>query len=902
MNEQRWQQIQAIFSSVVDLPIDEQSAIARELCDADLSLLDEVMEMLDEDRRANSLLDARLDQTAAAVLDFGQLPSTIQRQIGPYKLIRLLGEGGMGVVYLAERTDIGGQVAIKLLRDAWLSPMRRQRFRFEQSTLAQLNHPSIARIYDSSTLDDGTPWFVMEYADGHPLTDYWIQQNNQQLRSIRECLRLMRRVAEAVQYAHSHAIIHRDLKPSNILVLESGEVKLLDFGIAKHLNADEEAEHRTITGLRMMTLAYAAPEQLAGKPVGVYTDVYALGVLLYELLTGELPNRAYSSNTDLVQGSNSQLEKPSAVLRRGKDPKLPQLDNSEWADLDLLALKALEPDPARRYRSADALIRDMDAWLEGRTLDARPNDWSYTLSKFVRRNRNALMSVAAAILLVAATIVFYTVRLERARNEALRQAARTLRIQQFTESLFDGGDKSAGPSQDLKALQLLDRGRLEAASLANDPEMQADMQSTLGAIYQKLGKLDLAEPLLVSALDARRQTLGQTDPRVAENLIALGLLRKDQGKLDEAEALVRQGLEITRNAPQSAPAEIARCMVALGSVLEVRGKYDDAQPILEAALKLQPQNKTENKIESRIESKLGQHKEQATASTTENITELANVYFYQGKYQEAEKLNNQALAIDRRLFGDENPAVAQELNNLGAIAMNRGNYTASEDYYRRSLAITEAWYGADHPETAANLTALAQPLTFDKKESEAQALLERALAIQQRINGSVNATVATTQNQLGIVAFQAKRLDEARAYFTQAMETWKKLFGEQYPSVAVAYSNLGSVCLEKKDLACAETMYREAVTRFDKCSANSLNDAVAHLKLGRSLLRQNRFKEAEPETLFGYAYLGKNVKPTDRFMVVARKDLSLIYMGLHDQNKAAHYQAELAQADVKQSH
>jgi serine/threonine-protein kinase len=194
----------------------------------------------------------------------------------------------MGLVYLAERTDIGGQVAIKLLCDAWLSPMRRQRFRIEQLTLAQLNHPGIARSYDSNTLEDGTPWFVMEYAGGLPLTDYW----NQYGADLRGCLRLMRRVCEAVQYAHGHAIIHRDLKPSNILVSETGDVKLLDFGIAKQLTSEESDEHRTVTGLRMMTLAYAAPEQLSGGAVGVYTDVYALGVLLYELLTGRLPQRS----------------------------------------------------------------------------------------------------------------------------------------------------------------------------------------------------------------------------------------------------------------------------------------------------------------------------------------------------------------------------------------------------------------------------------------------------------------------------------------------------------------------------------------------------------------------------------------------------------------------------------
>jgi eukaryotic-like serine/threonine-protein kinase len=885
MDERRWQQIQEIFARAVDLPDEEQRSAVAEMCAGDEPLLSEVLEMLAEDAQANPLLDSKLDETARAVLDFGPLPSLVQREIGPYRLLRLLGEGGMGVVYLAERTDIGGQVAIKLLRDAWFSPMRRQRFRIEQLTLAQLNHPGIARIYDSNTLADGTPWFVMEYAEGLPLTDHWNKQCGAGGGSVRECLRLIRRVCDAVQYAHSHAIIHRDLKPSNILVSEGGDVKLLDFGIAKQLNS-EESESRTVTGLRMMTLAYAAPEQLAGRAVGVYTDVYALGVLLYELLTGRLPQRDFSSN--LQSGTNipgdknreGEIERPSAVVRRERPGMRGQLNRAEWADLDVLFLKALEPDPERRYRNVDALIRDLEALLEGRPLEARPNKLSYTIGKFARRNRRILSSIAAMLLLIAATVVFYTVRLEKARNAALREAARTLIIQQFTESLFDGGDKSAGPAMDLKAVQLLDRGTLEAASLGRDPEMQSDMRETLGGIYQKLGKLDLAEPLLVSALDERRKFLGGDNRKVAESLVRLGLLRKDQGKLDEAETLVRQGLEMNRrtesgSSPNIARADVAKAMVALGSVLEVRAKYDEARQVLESALKLQPQNG------------------EATEDTSENLSELANVYFYQGQYGLSENLNNQAMEIDRRLFGDKNPAVAQELNNLGAIEMNRGNYPASEAYYRRALAITESWYGTDHPETAANLTALAQPLTFDKHEPEAESLLERALDIQKRVNGPVNATVATTQNQLGILSFQRKQFDAARSYFTQAMETWKQLFGDKYPSVAVAYSNLGSVCLEEKNLPCAEKMYRDAVSRLDDSSANSLNDAVAHLKLGRALLREGRFAEAEPESLIGYKYLIKNVTPNDRFLLFARKDLAAIYDGLRNTAQAAHYRSEL---------
>jgi serine/threonine-protein kinase len=882
MNESKWLEMQEIFARAVDLPRAQQRPAVEALCADDPTMAEEVLELLEEDARANPLLDGKLGDTARTLLADEALPSFLQRQIGPYRFLSLLGEGGMGVVYLAERTDIGGKVAIKLLRDAWLSPMRRERFRIEQLTLARLNHPSIARIYDSNTLDDGTPWFVMEYAEGLPLTEYW--QRDADNRSIRDCLQLFHRVCEAVQYAHSHAIIHRDLKPSNILVAPGGSVKLLDFGIAKQLDFEErdiarQSSRHTVTGLRMMTPAYAAPEQMAGDAVGVYTDVYALGVLLYELLTGQLPHAAnplrVSAPGDSSATGHRPPEKPSQLIRREHPALRNQLTRSEWADLDVLTLKAIEHDPNRRYRSAGALIHDLDAFLSGRPLDAQPNKLSYTVGKFVRRNRRVLSGIAATLLLVAATIVVYTVRLERARNAAVQEATRTRRIQQFTESLFDGGDKSAGPAQDLKAADLLERGRQEAASLSADPEMQSDMQATLGGIYEKLGKLDMAEPLLVSALDGRRKALGSENRKVAGSLVALGLLRSDQGKLDDAENLIRQAVEMDRRVVPARDPDLAKAMVALGAVLEVHGKYDEARPVLEEALKLQPQNAD------------------ATAASAENLTELANVEFYQSRYDRAESLNQQALAIDRRLFGERHPAVAQQLNNLGAIAMNRGNYAASEADYREALSITEAWYGADHPETAANLTALAQPITSQGRLAEAQSLVERALAIQKRVEGPVNSTVATTANQLGLIAFRREQYAAAKGYFTQAMESWRKIYGPQHPFLAIGYSNLGSICLAQNDFPCAEKNYAEAVRRLDQVSKDSFNAAVAHLKLGRTYLREGNFAAAEPQDLIAYGYLSKQVNASNNYLISVRKDLASIYDSLHQPAKAARFRSEL---------
>ena len=853
MEKTRWQRVHEIFTGIVELPVADQGAAIKRRCRGDLELEREVRALLQEDVRAHAMLDSSLEETARTVLQEWSIPDHVQKQIGRYRVLKLLGEGGMGVVYLAERTDIGGLVAIKLLRDAWLSPMRRQRFELEEATLAQLTHPAIARIYDANTLEDGTPFYVMEYVNGIPITEYCREYQC----PVRERLRLFREVCEAVQYAHSHAIIHRDLKPSNILVGEDGLTKLLDFGIAKQLDAN--SEHKTVTNFRMLTPAYASPEQKSGAAVGVYSDVYALGVLLRELLTGESPAN--------VGGASSVT--PSLALKQKSSVWLDELTRTEWRDLDALSLKACEEQPERRYATVDALIRDLDCFRDARPLAAQPPRFGYTFSKFVARHRTSLVAFSAVLALMLGMAGFYTWRLAQARELALQQAARTRRIQQFTESLFDGGDKSAGPSKDLLVTDLLQRGRQEAANLSGDPEMRADMEETLGSIYYKLGKLDAAEPLLTSALQQRRKEANRDSEKLANVVSMLALLHKDQGNLDAAERGAREAIEIESRGRTTVGGS---GIVALGRILNIRGKYDEAITDLRKGLPLQTQG---------------------SIGMADNLTELANAYFYKGDYPTSEKLNRQALGIYIKDVGSQHPLVADIHNNLGAIEMNRGDYTASEADYREAVAICEHWYGPNHPETAANLTALAQTLSNEKRDDEAEQLLMRALDIQKSSVGPVSSTVATTINQLGLLAFNRNQYPAARSYFTQAQNIWRQLYGENHQFVAVAYSNLGSVCLDEKNYPCAEQNYREAVRRLDHNAPGTFNAAVAHLKLGRALLREGRFAEAAPESEGAYAFLEKNASPTNRYIKAVRTDLAAIYEGLKQPTKAAEYRAEL---------
>ncbi|MGE5100925.1 MAG: serine/threonine-protein kinase, partial [Deltaproteobacteria bacterium] len=418
MDPSRWERLQSLFHAAADLPPAEQRAFLDAECADDASLVADTLALLAEDARSESMLDRGVAVAADRLLTHAPFSPSSAR-FGPYRITRVLGEGGMGIVYLGIRDDLGTLAAVKILRDAWLSPARRERFASEQRTLAQLNHPLIARLYDADTLPDGTPWFVMEYVEGLPLTEYCTAHS----RTVAGRLRLFRDVCEAVQHAHRHLVVHRDLKPSNILVTDDGTVKLLDFGIAKQLESlDGSPDHKTRTALRLMTPAYAAPEQIRGDRVGIHTDIYALGVIMYELLVGHLPfdvsNRAPSEVEAIILQHNP--ERPSvAAGRAGKhtpaDASARSASRSQWADLDVLCLTAMHKDPQRRYATVNALIRDVDHYLKGEPLEARPDSASYRLGKFVRRNWEVVAAASLVFVIIVSMAVFYTVRLTTAR-------------------------------------------------------------------------------------------------------------------------------------------------------------------------------------------------------------------------------------------------------------------------------------------------------------------------------------------------------------------------------------------------------------------------------------------------------------------------------------------------------
>jgi len=884
MDSTHWEKIQALFHDAADLPESEQRAFLNAACGSDDGLIAEVLGLLREDARDSSLLGRDVGEVAHQILR--EAPS-LPKEIGHYRLQRVLGEGGMGVVYLAEREDLGSLVAIKVLRDAWLSPARRERFTSEQRMLAQLNHPSIARLYDADTLADGTPWFVMEYVEGVPLTEYCSRQTC----SIDERLQLLRSVCEAVQYAHSHAVIHRDLKPSNIFVKSDGTVRLLDFGIAKQIENLEVAGSnqidQTLTGLRLMTPAYAAPEQIRGERVGIHTDVYSLGVILYELLAGKRPfdlSNLTPAEAETVIVEHDP-EKPSVAARQiagrpsTSDPSgmnSLSVGKAAWADLDVLCLTAMHKDPQRRYRSVEALMRDIDHYLNAEPLEARPDNFTYKLGKFVRRNKRAVASAALMLVVIVSMVTVFTLRLAKARDAALAEAARTARIQRFMVNLFQGGDEAAGPSDDLRVLTLLDRGVQEAQSLSGEPEVQAELRQTLSGIYQKLGKFDRADSLLLSALDQRKQLFGADNRAVADSLVALALLRSDEAKYEEGERLARDGLDMTkRHLPSNHPA-VANATFALGKVLEGRGNYDRAIQVLDEAVRLQSSPGV------------------PTADLAASLSELANSHFYTGHYDISDALNRRVLTMQTQLYGERHPMVADTLLNLGSIQFQLGNYVEAERYNRKALDIVQSWYGRNHPETADTMTILGQSLTYQQRYDEAAVLLQQSLGILEHLHEPVPNKVAYALNELGNVAVRQGKLDDAATYFTRALDVYRSIYGDKHSRIGIAESNLAGVYVARKEYVRAERLFRDALQIYAQTlPADHLTVGIARIRLGTTLLGEHRFDEAQQESLAGYEIVKKQTSPTVKWLQTARKDLMAESVALHEPEQEKKFRAEL---------
>ncbi|MEZ5293226.1 MAG: tetratricopeptide repeat protein [Vicinamibacterales bacterium] len=832
MDRDRWDRIQDLFLEALDLPVRDRRAFVLGAAGGDADLVDRVQRLLDADATP-AFVDAEVGEVARDVLEGGSAAApAVGETIGPYRLTRALGEGGTGVVYVATREDLGHDVAIKILRDAWVSERRRGQFLREQRLLAQLNHPAIARILDAGVLAGGTPWFAMELVDGVALDEYCRSRAVDRARIVR----LVREVGAAVQHAHERLIVHRDLKPTNIVVTVDGQPKLLDFGVARQIEA---AASRGVTGgLRMLTPAYASPEELRGETPGVQSDVYSLGVILRELLAAAGPEA---------------FHRVSWLGRRAH-----RFDRTADRDLDAVCRTATAADQALRYATVDALVRDLDAWLDGRPLAAGPASAGYRLRRFVSRNRRAVAAGALIAASFAGVAAVAAARVATARAATEAAAVRAERRLQFLLDLFDGGGRGEAPPADLRVLSLLDRGVREADLLASDPEAQADLFNTLGRVSLELGDLDRADRLLSDALAVRRATADADPAGLVTGLVAMADLRRVQARLDDAERLAHDALaEADRRLREDDPVRLA-AVTAVGRVQGDRGDYTSAIATLERAIALYPPG--------------GATERDAAVA----VKALADDYFYVGDMARAETESRRALEMNGRTRGSQHPEVGQALINLGAIASARQQLPEAERFLRDALAIIETWFGRQHPQTASAQTSLAQVLYKLAKYDDAQALLDEAVETQQRVFGPLHPKTAFVHNEAGLLAFTADDLARAAREFELAAAGYGTAAGSHFQQ-GVSLANLGSVHLQREDYRRAQAIFEQAIAIYAEVLPDDHpNVAITRMKLGRALLRQQQFDKARSHLEAAERILAAQPGPESTWLKAAREDLAVV--------------------------
>lgn len=828
-----WDQVKEILALALEQSPAERIAFIRQACGEDADVRAEVESLLLHHSQADSLLE---HSPAANVLGFSP-DVMVGKRVGAYRVVREIGQGGMAIVYLGERDDQNyrKRVAIKMVKPGTGTEQVLQRFRNERQALAALDHPYIVKLLDGGSSPEGFPFLVMDYVEGLPI-DQYCDRNHL---PIEGRLRLFREVCSAVQYAHQNLVIHRDLKPGNILINAEGLPRLLDFGIAKILNPEcFQAPLVTQTSWHPLTPGYASPEQVRGDAVTSATDVYSLGVLLYEILTGCLPYHLVANNWRDIErqicedepsrpstrvGTDQAPSTATAEARRSEPKQLARLLRG---DLDWLTMKALEKDPSRRYATPSELSADIGRHLAHEPVLARPASAVYRSRKYVRRHPVGVAVAAGLVLLLAGFAVTQSLQLRR----ITRERDRANRVTEFMEGMFKVSDPSEARGSSVTAREILDKASNNIDSgLARDPELQAHMMYVMGSVYRGLGLFPRAQILFQRSADIRRRVLGPENLETLRSLDDLGWTLNQQGHAAEAEKLQRETVATRRRVFGEENLDTLKSISNLAWTLDREGNYTEAEKLERKALEIRRRiEKTEDK------------------ETLSAMNNLAATLGHEGHYAEAESLKRATLESRRRLLGPEHPETLTAMNNLATTLQQEGHYAEAEKLQRETLNLQRRILGPEHPDTLRSMNNLARTLVSEGHFVEALELQREVLPIKQRVLGPEHQDTLWAMKELALTLQSNGQYAEAEKLQRQTLEVQRRVLGPDRPNTLSTLANLADTLRRERNYLEAEQMQRHAIETMRRVlGVEHPFTLVATDELAQTLDGEGRYDEAE---------------------------------------------------------
>lgn len=874
MND-RWEQIEHFFDAALEQPEQSRRDWLQRSCFDD-EVRREVLELLEASRLSDSFLDGSAQAFAADLIE----AENVERigTLGPYTVKRELGQGGMGNVYLAERTDgqYNQDVAIKMLRAGPGSDSHVRRFLAERQILASLSHPNIARLLDAGVSDSGTPYFVMEYVDGQPIDEYCAER---QL-SVKERLRLFLIVCDAVSHAHRRLIVHRDLKPSNILVTSQGGVKLLDFGIAKLLQPDDRPAQSmlTATGQFLMTPEYASPEQVGGDSITIASDVYQLGLLLFKLITGNLPHRFTNrSMTEIVRVvSEVTTPRPSVFVldtesRQGLPEPPRRLANVFKGDLDAIVLKALRKEPGQRFDSVDRFADDLRNHLAGRPVTAHSGSGMYRVRKFIRRNRWQVGAAAIIVLLA----IWYTVSMNLEQKRTARERDRATQYAAFLTDLFSSSnpfhETSPANARDVTVREFLDAG---VYRLRSDPSFDAEMRYSLyesiGRVYEGLGYDEKARDLFEDMADAATETYGPRSPERVKSLRRLAAVTTDSTAADSLFALQ---LGIARDIEQAIGPITAQSLTVYGKWLVSHGDFDAGIEALEVAV-------------STLRAAGPEHSEALIGA----LVFSSNAYNKLNHIEKSEAVIEEAYRIRSTSRGEDHPSTAVILTERGIVSELSGDLERGEYFKKRALEIFRASLGDHHPYTLSSANNLAVLYNRSGRYAEAEEIAREVHALREQYFGKEHPeTIAALQN-LAVYRLRQGQLESTIPLFHEAHSRFRAALPAASVETAMPLLSLADIYLQLDNFAEAETNARAAKEHLESfLPPEHPLIAVSASRLGEALTGLGRYSEAEQLLLEANDYLVASVG-YEVYSSRTRARLSSLYHAWHRPQDAARFE------------